>query len=138
MLKEDRNEKRTERHAVTQEDFTPRAVVDDLLSHVPDIAFSDFSKTVLDTSCGNGNILVAVLERRLSNCRTDDDALGAVRTLHGVELMQDNADECRKRLLDCIKSRFPDAVAVAEGIIWSNIRCADFLKKDEPEQLELF
>ena len=107
MLKQDKNEKRTERHSVTQEDFTPNSVVDDMLAKLPRNAFTNFRKTVLDTSCGIGNFLVRVLEKRLAYCETADDALLAVRTLYGVELMADNVEECRQRLYDCIIAKFP-------------------------------
>ena len=108
MLKEDKNEKRLERHSTTQEDFTPPAIVEDMLAKLPQEAFTDFSKTMLDNSCGIGNFLVRILEKRLDYCKDVDDAISAIKTLYGVELMADNVEECRQRLYDLIVQKFPE------------------------------
>ena len=107
MLEDDRTDIREERHHITQEDFTPQSVVDDMLLKLPEETFTDFSKTVIDPSCGIGNFLVAILERRLGHCESQDDAIKAMRTLYGVELMADNVEECRNRLYDMIVGKFP-------------------------------
>ena len=108
MLDTDKTDIREERHHITQEDFTPQDVVDDMLARLPDEAFADFSKTVLDPSCGIGNFLATVLERRLGRCENQDDAIMAMRTLFGVELMADNVEECRNRLYGMITKKFPE------------------------------
>lgn len=107
MLDADKTDLRCDRHHITQEDFTPQSVVDDMLMRLPDETFTDFSKSVLDPSCGIGNFLVAILERRLEHCENQDDAVKAMRTLFGVELMADNVEECRNRLYDMIIKKFP-------------------------------
>lgn len=107
MLDSDKTDIRHERHHITQEDFTPQAIVNDMMVKLPEETFVDFSKTVLDPSCGIGNFLVAILERRLEHCESQDDAIKAMRTLFGVELMADNVEECRNRLYDMIINKFP-------------------------------
>lgn len=107
MLKEDKNKKREERHKITQEDFTPSCVVEDMLKKLPQSVFTDFKKKVLDFSCGIGNFLIAVLGRRLAFCVTDDDIINALKTIYGVELMADNVEECRNRLYNTIITKFP-------------------------------
>lgn len=107
MLDIDKINVRIERHHITQEDFTPQTVVDDMLAKLPEETFTDFSKTVLDPSCGIGNFLVTILERRLEHCESQEDAVNAMKTLYGVELMADNVEECRNRLYDMIVKKFP-------------------------------
>jgi len=57
--------KTNERKKTLGEVFTPIELVEELLSQLPDTVWQDASKTFLDNSCGNGNFLVAVLERKL-------------------------------------------------------------------------
>ena len=107
MVEKDKTQKRVERHKITQEDFTPEVVVEDMLGRLPENIFTDFENKVLDNSCGTGNILLAVLKRRLSNCSTINDAISAMRGLYGVELMADNVEECRTRLYNEVIQKFP-------------------------------
>lgn len=110
MLDADKTDIRCERHRITQEDFTPQSVVDAMLAKLSDDVFTDFSKTVLDPSCGIGNFLVEILKRRLENCSSSDDAILAMKTLFGVELMADNVEECRERLYALVVEKFPAIV----------------------------
>lgn len=61
----------------------------------------------LEPACGNGNFLAKILERKLmvvrnryAKNRADWElyALIAVGSAYGIEILQDNVDECRKRL----------------------------------------
>lgn len=108
MLKNDKTHIRLERHEITQEDFTPVHIVEDMISRLTDDVFLIPSKTVLDNSCGIGNFLVEILNRKLSNCKTLDDAKSAVRSIYGVELMADNVEECRNRLYETFIKHFPN------------------------------
>lgn len=63
----------------------------------------------LEPACGDGNFLAEILRRKLAvvkaNYRkspTDYEkyAVVAVTSIYGVELLQDNVDECRKRLFE--------------------------------------
>jgi hypothetical protein len=62
----------------------------------------------LEPACGTGNFLVKILERKLAvvrrrfnSCRTEYElnALIAAGSIYGIELLPDNATECRERLL---------------------------------------
>lgn len=110
MLENDINDKRKERHHITQEDFTPDSIVDMMLDQLPKNTFTNFDINVLDNSCGIGNFLVEVLKRRLKNCKTPDDAIRAMKSIYGVELMADNVEECRQRIYSTILTKFPDIV----------------------------
>jgi len=50
--------------------FTPSGLVEELLGQLPDTIWQDPFKTFLDNSCGSGNFLVAVLERKLKQGHT--------------------------------------------------------------------
>lgn len=63
--------------------------------------------TFLEPACGDGNFLAEILARKLARVKKDakSDATGwewlsvrAVASLYGVDIMQDNAEECRERL----------------------------------------
>ena len=107
MLKKDKTDKRVERHSVTQEDFTPKEIVDKLLANVDEKVFKDFTKTFLDTSCGTGNILLEILSIRLGYTSNVEDAINALKTIYGIELMADNVECVRQRLYDKMIEHYP-------------------------------
>jgi len=105
MLEKDKTKKREERHSITQEDFTPKCVVDALLSNTTDFGITT---TFLDNSCGIGNILIEILNRKLNNCKTDNDVFEAVKSIYGVELMADNVEDCRTGIYNAVISKYPN------------------------------
>ena len=63
----------------------------------------------LEPACGNGNFLAEVLRRKLdvvsgryskSQIEWECYALTAIASIYGVDILEDNAIECRKRLFD--------------------------------------
>ena len=80
----------------TGEVFTPTELVREMLERIPVEQFQDPAKTFLDNSCGDGQFLGEVLIRKMENGSTFEQALS---TIYGVDLMQDNVDLCRERLL---------------------------------------
>lgn len=111
----------------TAEDFTPRPLIDEMLNKLPPEVWSDPSKTFLDNSAGNGNFLVAILQRKLS---LGHPPLQALSTIYGVELMEDNVEEMKDRLLIELPSLTPEEAKKARKIINHNIVCCDALKFD--------
>ena len=101
----------------TAEVFTPTLLVEDILNELNDTNFVDSSKTFLDNSCGDGQFLASVLYRKLQNGSTFEQALS---TIYGVDLMQDNVELCRERLL-CGREDL-------RHIVEKNIVCADGLR----------
>jgi hypothetical protein len=89
----DRSEQRVK---ATGEVFTPTPLVQELLNKLPNEVFTDPTKTFLDNSCGDGQFLGEVLIRKMENGSSFEQALS---TVYGVDLMQDNVNECRRRLL---------------------------------------
>ena len=86
---------RESRKKQTQEYFTQQRELDEILGHWTNEQILR-NETFLDNSCGSGNILNAVLERKLSvGIRLED----AIPTLFGVDFEITNVEECRTRLI---------------------------------------
>lgn len=67
----------------------------------------------LEPACGNGNFLAEVLRRKLkvvekryikSQLEYERYAVLAVCSIYGIDILEDNVQECRKRLLDLFAS----------------------------------
>jgi hypothetical protein len=101
----------------TGEVFTPTELVREMLEQIPIDQFINPTKTFLDNSCGDGQFLGEVLIRKMENGSTFEQALS---TTYGVDLMQDNVDLCRERLL-CGREDL-------RHIVEQNIVCADGLR----------
>ena len=80
----------------TAEVFTPTPLVQKCLDELPEEFWVNCNHTVCDNSCGDGQFLGEVLIRKIENGSTFEQALA---TIYGVDLMQDNVDLCRERLL---------------------------------------
>jgi hypothetical protein len=100
----------------SQEVFTPTFKVQELLVESAS-ELEDSAKTFLDPSCGDGQFLSEVLICKLENGIDFETALS---TIYGVDLMQDNVDLCRERLL-CGREDL-------RHIVEQNIVCADGLR----------
>jgi hypothetical protein len=101
----------------TGEVFTPTELVREVLENMDIEKFKDPDRTFLDPSCGDGQFLGEVLIRKMENGSTFEQALS---TTYGVDLMIDNVDLCRERLL-CGQEQF-------RHIVEQNIYQADALK----------
>lgn len=80
----------------TGEVFTPTWLVQEMLDQLPQELFKDPTKTFCDPSCGDGQFLSEVLIKKLENGIDFETALS---TIYGVDIMIDNVDLCRDRLL---------------------------------------
>lgn len=101
----------------TGEVFTPTPLTAEMLNEIDQCIFSNTSKTFLDPSCGDGQFLASVLYRKLQN---GIDFKQALSTVYGVDLMKDNVELCRERLLCGRKD--------LRHIVEQNIVCADGLR----------
>lgn len=86
--------------------FTPRWLVDDMLDLVKGET-ERIDSRFLEPACGSGNFLVPVVERKLavvharygkSDFEKRHYALFALMCIYGIELLADNAAECRENL----------------------------------------
>ena len=101
----------------TAEVFTPTELVQEILDKLDPELFKDNEKTFLDPTCGDGQFLSEVLIRKLENGIDFEQALS---TIYGVDLMEDNVNLCKERLL-CGRNDL-------KHIVDNNIVCADGLK----------
>lgn len=75
--------------------FTPLSLVKEMVDRLPEET-TDPTKTFCDPSCGHGNFLIYVVRRKIEY---GSNALQALSTTYGVDIMQDNVDECRERIM---------------------------------------
>lgn len=83
----------------------------DLVKHETERIDSRF----LEPACGNGNFLAEILRRKLdvvssryskSQIEWERYAVLAVSSIYGVEILEDNAQECRERLFEIFDERY--------------------------------
>ena len=100
-LSENNQEKRKSRRKISAEDFTPSSLANQMLDkmeqYTPDM-FSNPDRTIIDPACGNGNLLIPALIRKLNHT----NPVQAISTVYGCDIFRDNINECRLRLLKTI------------------------------------
>lgn len=111
--------------------YTPKWLVKDMCDTIPPEVWNDLTATFLEPACGNGNFLAEILERKLKLCRDERDGLKALNAIFGIDIQQDNVDECKERLLKMYIDRFPCAsnlsVSLAIAILNTRIMCDNAL-----------
>ena len=111
----------------------------------------------LEPACGDGNYLVEILRRKLavahsnylkhqSQLQYEKDAILAISSIYGIDILPDNAQECRVRLLEIFKEQYqslfpkslkPECVTSAEFLLSKNIILGDALtyrRIDNPQE----
>lgn len=112
----------------------------------------------LEPACGDGNFLIEILRRKLAICENrvkakqytqlqyEHDAIVAVSSLYGIELLPDNAEACRARLMGYISEQYrnlykdmckDEFLTSAQYILGKNIIVGDALtykRVDEPDK----
>lgn len=113
--------------------FTPPGLVNDMLDLVAHEC-ERIDSRFLEPACGDGNFLAEVLRRKLLSVdkkharnreKWERDAILAVCSLYGIDLLTDNIAACRERLLKVVsdahtaqfKAPLPDAAAGAAAYI---------------------
>lgn len=136
--------KSKERVADHGEVFTNEREVNAMLDLVKNESFN-IESTFLEPACGDGNFLIAILDRKLqkveelySKYRPDYEkySIVALSSVYGVELLQDNTDACIERLFNHFKDIYKKhmkndasekALEAAHFILTKNILCGDAL-----------
>ena len=112
----------------------------------------------LEPACGDGNFLIEILQRKLAICerRVNDrqytqlqyehDAVWAVSSLYGIELLEDNVATCRERLLCYFTEQYsslfkskckPSCIEAVRYILSNNIihgNALTYKRVDRPEE----
>lgn len=99
--------------------FTPESLVFKMLDKLPLSAWEK-NKTFFEPSCGTGNILIVIFKQKIKNGSTP---LEALNTIYGIDIMEDNVKESRKRLLKiALESNLKlNQIDIAVDIIKKNI-----------------
>lgn len=87
--------------------FTPQWMVEEMLDLVKNES-ERIDSRFLEPACGSGNFLVEILNRKLKTVESKyskspfektNYALLSLMCIYGIELLEDNAEECRENLL---------------------------------------
>lgn len=109
--------KSKERVSVYGEVFTNPREVNEMLDLVKQET-ERIDSRFLEPACGNGNFLSEILKRKLAICETrvktkqytqlqyEHDAIWAISSIYGIELLADNAAACRERLLNYFTEQY--------------------------------
>lgn len=88
--------------------FTPEWLVDAMLDLVKDET-ERLDSRFLEPACGSGNFLMKILKRKLATVETkyaksefdrNHYAVLSLMCIYGIELLQDNIEECKANLLE--------------------------------------
>jgi SAM-dependent methyltransferase len=111
LEKQIKSKKRVRDHG---EVFTPKYIVDDMLDLVKQET-ERIDSRFLEPACGTGNFLVEILRRKLAvverrykknQLEYERYAVIAVSSIYGVDLLQDNVIETRKRLFGIFDEQY--------------------------------
>lgn len=94
------NNRNIERVKTTGEVFTPDRIVNDMLNNFPVATFMD-NEEFLDPMCGNGQFIIAVLNKKVTsmNDSGDDCKLLALKKTYGADLMASNIADLIARIV---------------------------------------
>ena len=144
---DDKNEKQVvskQRVADHGEVYTAKREVNAMLDLVKEET-ERIDSRFLEPACGNGNFLVEILSRKMEAVRKrfsknryeyDLASAQAVSSMYGVELLPDNVEICRNRLLDQYLETYrqhlsdnvsPELERCIRFILKKNILCGDAL-----------
>lgn len=113
-IKKDKQVKSKKRIADHGEVFTNEREVKAMLDLVKQET-ERIDSRFLEPACGNGNFLAEVLKRKLavvnkrygkSQSEWERYAIIAVSSIYGVDILEDNAQECRERLFKILDERY--------------------------------
>ena len=112
----------------TNEFFTPYSIIMKMCDKVPKSDWADPEKIFLESSFGNGQFILAIIYKRLM---AGVDLMTTLKTLFGVELMEDNVQETKDRILDMLdKMEIEYHRPSVMKILNKNLVCSDFFKWD--------
>lgn len=141
MVSQTKSKKRIRDHG---EVFTAKREVKAMCDLVKDEC-DRIDSRFLEPACGNGNFLAEILTRKLATVKKlyksnpydyERYSMLAVTSIYGVEILADNAEECRKRLFAlwdkeyaavCKKSANDETREAVRYVLSKNILCGNAL-----------
>ncbi len=141
MEKQVKSKKRVSEHG---EVYTAKREVNAMLDLVKDET-ERIDSRFLEPACGNGNFLEEILNRKLAVVKRkykksaadyEKNAILALTSIYGIDLLEDNVSECRERLFGiwdkeysavCKKEACDECRNAARYILEKNILCGDAL-----------
>lgn len=99
--------------------FTGKGIANKFLNDFPAEIWEE-GKTFIDPECGIGQFLVEIAQRKMDLGHTE-----VLSTIYGVDIMPDNVEECRSRLLEVCGDTEEN-----RAIVERNIRCENTLEYD--------
>lgn len=142
MPTNNRQVKSKKRVADFGEVFTSDREVNAMLNLLPETIWHNITATFLEPACGNGNFLAQILSRKLSlvlksaqinksqkspkysKFYYERNAIYAISSIYGIEILSDNCIECRKRLLGIFKEHYQNYFQDIDNKV---IKTAEFL-----------
>lgn len=106
--------------------FTNEREIKAMCDLIPTEIWTNIESTFLEPSCGTGNFLIEILNRKLQYCTSASDELKAYNSIFGIDIQNDNVEECKGRLLSLHKYNPTKEII---NILNRNIACGDFLTK---------
>ena len=131
----------------SQEFFTPYEIVKKMGDKIPEADWSNSEKTFLEPSFGNGQFIIYIIYNRILHGVSWKDALS---TLYGVELMPDNVQETKDRIITLLSEmEIPFNKEEAMKIMDHNLVCSNFFdwdfenwcpikEQEDPQSFSLF
>ena len=106
-----KSKERVQQHG---EVFTPDSIVNDMLDLVEkEITKDDIDKylkiTYLEPSCGNGNFLIRILDRKMCEVQKLPketwvrNMLVALSSIYGIDIQLDNVNQSKERIINLLK-----------------------------------
>lgn len=113
--------------------FTPNDYVRELLDSI-DYTDNLYGKKILENSCGDGNILVVIIQRYIDDCRKhglldSQIAIGLENDIYGVEIDPIQYNKCVVKLDEIVKKN-------GIGKVKWNVINGDYLKLKESQKFQ--
>ena len=101
---------------------------------IPMDIWNNIDSTFLEPTCGNGNFIVEILERKLRLCKTKQEIYRTLKSIYAIDIMPDNVAEAKVRMKELICEKFGREFVswgTVNRILNKNIVCGDSLKIQE-------
>lgn len=98
---------------------------------IPSDIWNNIDSAFLEPTCGTGNFLVEILERKLKLCKTKQEIYRALKSIYAIDIMPDNVAEAKGRMKELICDKFGREFVswtTVNRILNKNILCGDSLQ----------